>query len=712
MAPCARKEWQIARICFSTTLVLIAGLVVYLGSSALDALARGDEDTLEKLGWLALTSCFMVYGNLLYQACIIGHFRRQLTHVPADAEALQALHDGELPTLAVLVPAYKEERDVMWQTLMAAALSEYGEKDIVLLIDDPFQPKTLEDSLRLEAARDLPLSLQRLFDAPAQDMAAEWMGFCQRRTGGVLDLSVEAARLSSLYDRAADWAEQVAATFLCGRSPEALPHGERFFHASVLRSWQLAHREMAEILIASPPAHDAVLERHYRRLSRLFAVRFSSFERKKYVNFSHEANKAMNLNGYLSVMGRHWVEEERADGWHLRETTPEEAGFTPRNAEYLVILDADSIILPDYMLRLVNEMQKPEFAKTGVMQCYPSAFPGIPKGIERMAGASIDLLFRMNQGHEYLGGPFWMGANAVVRRAALDEIARSAISEGRTATIYIQDGTVIEDTETTLALLHKGWRVYQYPARLAYFSSPPDFGALLIQRRRWANGGILLVPSLLRYIARAPKNLALARELFVRIDYLTWGPVGCLIGLVMAFVHFGSLTHSPWVLLTPLPCLVVQLRTLRSEGYGYGDALRLTAFGIMLGPVVMGGVLKSLQQAITGKKIPFARTPKVPSRTSAPALYALVELILPPVMIYLTLRYAATGSWAQATYTLMSAIASSYALLYFMGVRATVEDLFAGMTTRLRAWFHRAEVIPLEPRESLPPASGEVKFGA
>jgi hypothetical protein len=43
--------------------------------------------------------------------------------------------------------------------------------------------------------------------------------------------------------------------------------------------------------------------REYRRLAALFRVAFSSFERKRYDNLSHEPNKAMNLNSYLSVMG-------------------------------------------------------------------------------------------------------------------------------------------------------------------------------------------------------------------------------------------------------------------------------------------------------------------------------------------------------------------------------------------------------------------------
>lgn len=704
MALCARKEWQIAQICRAITVVLVAGLFLYLADQAYASWLMQDEARLYKIGWLTLLCLLMVYGTLLYQSCIAGHFSRIMGHRAIPDAELLAMHDRDLPAIAVLVPAYKEERDVMWQTLVSAALCDYGRKDVVLLIDDPHHPKTPHDTEALQAARALPMDLQRRFDAPARRYADELGAFYLRRDNGVI--AGEAEHLATLYDEAACWLVALKEEFVAGRA--LLPHGERFFVSSVLEPLVTQHLATARQLRGAGEAFsDVHAKRHYRRLARLFDVRFRSFERKKYANLSHEANKAMNLNAYLSVMGKHYTEVEHADGWHLVEVAPAQASFSPPSAEYLVIIDADTILLPDYMLRLMHEMEKPQYAHIGVMQCYPSCFPGIPMGIERMAAASIDLLFRMNQGHEALGGSFWMGANSLVRRTALDDIAKMAVSDGKPSTIYIQDGTVIEDTETTLALLLKGWRIFQYPERLAYFSSPPDFGSLLIQRRRWANGGILLIPMLLRYIWRAPKTLALLRELAVRADYLTWGPVGCLTGILMAAIHFGDLMNSAWLILLPMPSLLLQLRTLKAEGYRYSDALRLHAFGIMLGPVLMGGVLKSFQQALTGRKIPFARTPKIPTRTAAPALYAFIELVLPALMLWLTWRYASSESWAQASFTFLSALGALYAIFFFMGLRATLEDMFAPAGAAIRSL---RKSLPA-PRQPVLPAEGVKENG-
>ena len=59
---------------------------------------------------------------------------------------------------------------------------------------------------------------------------------------------------------------------------------------------------------------------------------------------------------------------------------------------------------------------------------------------------------------------------------------------------------MIEDTESTIDLAAHGWTLHNYPERLAYSATPPDFGSLCIQRHRWANGGLLIIPKLVRAV--------------------------------------------------------------------------------------------------------------------------------------------------------------------------------------------------------------------
>jgi cellulose synthase/poly-beta-1,6-N-acetylglucosamine synthase-like glycosyltransferase len=115
---------------------------------------------------------------------------------------------------------------------------------------------------------------------------------------------------------------------------------------------------------------------------------------------------------------------------------------------------------------------------------------------------------------------FWVGASAAIRKQALLHIVTHEHERGHVVPVYIQDKTVIEDTGATIDLIRKGWSVENYPARLSYSATPSDFGALVVQRRRWANGGLIILPKLLAHVFSrwpSPRNIL---EAVLRIHYL------------------------------------------------------------------------------------------------------------------------------------------------------------------------------------------------
>ena len=62
-------------------------------------------------------------------------------------------------------------------TLLSAALQEYPDKRVVLLIDDPYVPKTPQAREQLESARALPGQIERLLAEPARRFAGEMRSF-------------------------------------------------------------------------------------------------------------------------------------------------------------------------------------------------------------------------------------------------------------------------------------------------------------------------------------------------------------------------------------------------------------------------------------------------------------------------------------------------------------------------------------------------------
>ena len=221
----------------------------------------------------------------------------------------------------------------------------------------------------------------------------------------------------------------------------------------------------------------------YQRLAWTFRAELTSFERKQYVSLSHEANKAMNLNSYIGLMGGTYRDTVTVSGRELVPARPGQGDLEIPEPDYVLTLDADSVLLPEYCLRLVHLMEQSEHADVAVAQTPYSAFPGSGTRLERIAGATTDLQYIAHQGMTYYGATFWVGANAVLRKRALDDIRESTFVGSWEIRRYIQDRTVIEDTESTIDLrrqrldaaeLPGAARLQRHPAglRLAVHPAP------------------------------------------------------------------------------------------------------------------------------------------------------------------------------------------------------------------------------------------------
>jgi cellulose synthase/poly-beta-1,6-N-acetylglucosamine synthase-like glycosyltransferase len=623
------------------------------------------------------------YSVVHYHVCLIGFYKRHKYEITPGFEEVAQIYDGPAPSLTVLVPSFKEERKIILQTLLSAALSEYPCKNVVLLIDNPQNPTNDEDRYLMEQARGIPQVLQSQFASQAAVFQNALKDYEARKATSA-NLSADDVKiLSDLYGEAAHWLEIEAQNLTRGTPMDELDGDERFFIDTILLQPASLHRmQSAALLQQAETLTDIDINRHYKRLAGLFNVNFSSFERKRYTNLSHDPNKAMNLNSYIMLIGRHWQEVQTENGLELHEcdTAPASHGFSIVPADYVNTIDADSLMTHDYIARLVYFLEQPEHNRVAVAQSPCSATPGHRSELERIASAQIDVQYHTHQGYTYWDASFWVGANAMLRMKALDAIKEIQNVNGKTVSVYIQDRTLIEDTESTIDLVHKGWKLYNYPKRMTYSASPPDFGSLLIQRRRWANGGLIILPKLLRYIVRSRKNLRLAGEFFMRFNYLAMTSLSVAMLLVYSFYTFSPRLNTPLLIYANLPYLLLFARDLKNSGHRYADALRLTAFNLMLLPVIAAGVLKQIEQMILGRKTPFARTPKVKGRTGAPALYYILEIAL---IVYFANRFMEEAinkdDWPQIIFSGANLAMLTYSLFVFIGIRPLIQDLAAGV---------------------------------
>jgi cellulose synthase/poly-beta-1,6-N-acetylglucosamine synthase-like glycosyltransferase len=610
----------------------------------------------------------LVYGNLDYQFSRIGYFRRLLRHAPAQPEDLDEFL-RQAPPVSILIPSYREQPRAIEQSLLSSALQRYPDRRVVLLIDDPPDPQDPKAREELSAARAVVRRVAETLEKEALFYRSARNAYLERRARS--EPASECVALVTGYRRVAAWFEDRAAEHA------RRDHTDDLFVDLVLAQQASFYSQHAEQLLARAEqarVTEQDVDREYLRLASVFDVDVSSFERKRYLNLSHEANKAMNLNSYLSCMGRAFDVEQGADGsLALVETASERPDLRFPEAAYVVTLDADSVLHPDYTLRLAHVMEADDGAHLAVIQTPYSAIPNPSRTIERVAGGTTDVQYVIDQGSTWHNGTFWVGANALLRRAALEEIRVEGEERGFKIVRYIQDRTVIEDTESTVDLLDGGWQLHNYPERLSFSATPDDFGSLLIQRRRWANGGLIILPKLLRYLLGRRK--ASIGEAFSRVHYLISIPVVTAAVLGLLLYPFEQNLWSLWFPLTAVPYFALYGRDLLQAGYRLSDLLRVYVLNLALLPINAGGVVRSLQQIWTGAKTPFRSTPKVAERVSVLPGYVILEYALFIGLVLLSAFDLAYGRWLHASLGLFSAACFGYALIVFVGLRESVDDL-------------------------------------
>jgi cellulose synthase/poly-beta-1,6-N-acetylglucosamine synthase-like glycosyltransferase len=661
--------------------IVVAALawLVYVSSVVLNQFILGGAQSrqfaLEAVFYLVVVT-LLAGSSIAYLSTRLGFFYRIRSHKRVPRARIEEFFDKPAPALTVLVPSYREDARVIRMTLLSAALQEYPDLRVVLLVDDPPQPTYRRERELLEAARVVPVEIESLLAKPSAHFAAILERFeteSPSRSG-----PDEMRALAEQYDWAVAWLTDLQ------RSQPKFDHTDTFFTDHVVGRLSADLSATADAVLAAA-ADGAVLPRErlrhlYRRLAMIFHAELSSFERKRYVSLSHEPNKAMNLNSYIGLMGGAYREIPTPDGPRLAETdgTPD---LDVPNPDYVLTLDADSVLLPEYCARMVYLLEQPENRKVAVAQTPYSAYPGAATRLERIAGATTDIQHIVHQGMQYYDATFWVGANAVLRKRALDDLDELELKGELEIHRYIRDRTVIEDTESSIDLRIHGWTLFNYPERLSYSSTPPDFGSLCIQRRRWSCGGLLILPKLWKqfWSRRSREEPNRFGEYFLRVNYMgsiAWANVAVL--LLLAY-PFNDRLLSPLVILVAVPYFVVMAGDLRYCGYRYSDVFRIYGFNLVLLPVHLAGVGNSILQAFTGEKVAFKRTPKVANRTSSPLLFVLLPYVLVALSTYTVIADYFGGRWVNLMYASINVVLASYAILAYVGLWNSIADIWANL---------------------------------
>ena len=706
--PVSDRRISAGRIAIVATVgAWIAYIIVTVIEQFIDGRASSARLGVEAIVYLVVMTA-LTASAMAYLIARIGFFYRTRAHQRAPRAAIDQFFGESVPTVTVLVPSYQEDARVIRTTLLSAALQEHPFLRVVLLIDDPVQPTTRSARELLAAARSLPGEIEAELSVPLAHVRGALERFEELQVNDRRSTIDDMRQLAGHYDWSAQWLIDL------GARHEIIDHADSFFVnqvigalASDLAAIAVALRSGADENVCLDT--DRMLEL-YRRLVATFRAELSSFERKQYVSCSHAANKAMNLNSYIALMGGSWQEVSTPIGRALVRCSPRDADLTVPDPDYVLTLDADSVLLPEYCARILYLMEQGGHAKVGVAQTPYSSYPGSSTRIERISGATTDLQHIVHQGMTHYDATFWVGANALLRKRALDDIVEVYHEGNWEIRRYIQDRTVIEDTESTIDLGIHGWSLVNYPERLAYSSTPPDFGSLCIQRQRWANGGLLILSKLRRQsrARRARGETNRFGELFLRVNYMAsifWASL-CL--LILLVYPFNSGLLKPMLPLIALPYFLMMASDLRYCGYKRLDVLRIYGFNLILLPVNLSGTFASVLQLITGEKSSFRRTPKVSNRTTTHAGYLLAPIALIVFSLYWVRTDLQTGQHSHLFFAARNAALATYAMLAFVGPWNTAVDLWV----QLRSWVYRPVPVAASARSTDVPAAGPVALGS
>jgi cellulose synthase (UDP-forming) len=670
----------------------------------------------ERIFYNLIFAVFM-FGSFTYQVSRLAFFwnvRSRVTSSRAGLEQFAVNGPAAAPHVEIVVPSYKEESHVIWQTLMSAALVDYPNRNIVLLIDNPPKPSSAEDRDLLDRARGQISVIKNQLAPYADEFELAASSFRSTEPSEVM-LDQAGEQAAALYDKAARFLDDIATDVREGKFGGEDDHTRQFFVERILLEPSEAHRQRADRLRTATLTHQEI-SNEFDRLAYMFRFNLSYFERKQFVNLSNVATKAANLNSYISLMGRNFRIAQTEAGSELIEDAQLSAregsgSIAPVDAEYIVILDADSFLLPDYLTCMISALQSPGNERVAVMQTPYTSIPNTPNLIERAAGATTDIYYYVTEGMSFARAGSWIGAAAAIRKAALLEIVTYENERGYSVPIYIQDTTVIEDTGATIDLARRNWSVQNYPARLSYSATPPDFGALVVQRRRWSNGGLIILPSVIRYLSRlrpSPRNIL---EGLLRIHYMIMPACISISMLVMLIYPFDFRHVSSWVYVTLPPYLYLVCRDLAQTGYRRTDFFKAYTLFLILLPVVLSGVLNSIVQILFHDKASFGRTPKVAQRTAAPAFVHLSILGLFIWSIMVSYDDLTSDKELHAVFAVSNVLALGYGIVFLIGVRETVQDILLPLhplvgwvkqrLTRQRNVEALATLVPLQSVEEI-----------
>ncbi|MEK7494266.1 MAG: glycosyltransferase family 2 protein, partial [Patescibacteria group bacterium] len=217
-----------SRLSIVLTLVFWA---MYVTSVVLRQLIEGPQSyqfTVEVFGYLVVVT-FLTFSALMYLIARQGALQRFSKHARAPRAVIDRHFSTHQSSITVLVPSYSEETEVIRKTILSAALQEYPDLRVVLLLDDnPFKVRP-EDETRLSATRALSTEIKELLSEPYEHFSKALARIENPKSQSKKVTGKAVLEVAAQYMWAAEWLNDFA------DKEEIEDHVDVFFANQVLR---------------------------------------------------------------------------------------------------------------------------------------------------------------------------------------------------------------------------------------------------------------------------------------------------------------------------------------------------------------------------------------------------------------------------------------------------------------------------------------------
>ncbi len=282
------------------------------------------------------------------------------------------------------------------------------------------------------------------------------------------------------------------------------------------------------------------------------------------------------------------------------------AGLESATGEYVLILDADFVPGPDLLERLLPSMADP---RVGMVQARWDHLNEDESWLTRAQALLLDGHFFLEQRGRYLGGRFFNfnGTAGLWRREALVDAGGW------------QSDTLTEDLDISYRAQMAGWRFVLRDDVGAPAELPNSPASLLVQQRRWSQGGVQTARKVLPRLLRAPFRPALKFEAFVHLCGHLAHPLTFALSLLIVPSALGrralGMDGLWWLdlalfLAATAPFIVFYSAAARRRGRTAGGTARGVAGTLALGAGLSALLSRAVLRGLWRFRDPFERTPK------------------------------------------------------------------------------------------------------